>query len=68
MDIDKTRIYKANGWINDVRVKGNLNLARGFGNLEYKQNKNLKLEGQMITSNPDINAIDFSEEIDFLII
>ena len=43
MESEKNRIYKADGWISEGRVKGNLNLTRGFGDLEYKQNKNLKI-------------------------
>ena len=68
MESEKTRIYKADGWISDGRVKGNLNLNRGFGDLEYKQNKNLKPEEQMITANPDIKVVDFTNDIDFVII
>ena len=68
MESEKTRIYKADGWISDGRVKGNLNLTRGFGDLEYKQNKNLKPEEQMITANPDIKIVDFTNDIDFVII
>ena len=68
MDSEKKRIYKADGWISDGRVKGNLNLTRGFGDLEYKQNKNLKPEDQMITANPDINVVDFTKDMDFVII
>ena len=62
MESEKNRIYKADGWISEGRVKGNLNLTRGFGDLEYKQNKNLKPEEQMITANPDLSnqeACDF---------
>ena len=68
MESEKSRIYKAEGWISDGRVKGNLNLTRGFGDLEYKQNKNLKPEEQMITANPDIKVIDFDKDINFVII
>ena len=68
MESEKARIYKADGWISDGRVKGNLNLTRGFGDLEYKQNKNLKPEEQMITANPDIKVVDFTNDIDFVII
>ena len=68
MESEKNRIYKAEGWISDGRVKGNLNLTRGFGDLEYKQNKNLKPEDQMITANPDIKVIDFDKDMDFVII
>ena len=68
MESEKNRIYKADGWISDGRVKGNLNLTRGFGDLEYKQNKNLKPEEQMITANPDIKVVDFTNDIDFVVI
>ena len=65
---EKDRIYNAEGWITDGRVKGNLNLTRGFGDLEYKQNKNLKPEQQMITANPDIKEVNFEDDIEFVII
>ena len=68
MESEKSRIYKADGWISDGRVKGNLNLTRGFGDIEYKQNKNLKPEEQIITANPDINIVDFTPDLDFAII
>ena len=68
MESEKKRIYKAEGWISDGRVKGNLNLTRGFGDLEYKQNKNLKPEEHIITANPDIKVINFEKDIDFIII
>ena len=68
MESEKNRIYKAEGWRSDGRVKGNLNLTRGFGDLEYKQNKNLKPEEQMITANPDIKVVDFTNDMDFVII
>ena len=68
MESEKIRIYKADGWISDGRVKVNLNLTRGFGDLEYKQNKHLKPEDQMITANPDIKVVDFTSDIDFVII
>ena len=66
LESEKNRINKADGWISNGRVKGNLNLTRGFGDLEYKQNKNLKPEEQMITADPDIKIIDYSKDIDFV--
>ena len=42
MEREKNTIYKADGWISDGRVKSSLNLTRGLGDLEYKQNKNSK--------------------------
>ncbi len=68
MKSEKDRIYNAEGWITDGRVKGNLNLTRGFGDLEYKQNKKLKPEEQMITADPDIKIVDFEDDIEFVII
>ena len=68
MESEKSRIYKAEGFISDGRVKGNLNLTRGFGDLEYKQNKNLPPEEQMITANPDIKIVDYEKDINFVII
>ena len=68
LENEKNRIYKADGWVSDGRVKGNLNLTRGFGDLEYKQNKNLTAEEQMITANPDIQEDDFDNSCDFIII
>ena len=65
---EKARIQKADGWISEGRVKGNLNLSRGLGDLEYKQNKNLPPAEQMITADPDIQTEDLSNDIDFIII
>ena len=68
MKSEKDRILNAEGWISEGRVKGNLNLTRGFGDLEYKQNKKLKPEEQMITANPDIKEVNFEDDIEFVII
>ena len=68
LQIEKNRIYKADGWITDGRVKGNLNLSRGLGDLEYKNNNNLSQEEQMITANPDIVCEDLNDDCDFIII
>lgn len=38
------RITNAKGFVNDGRVNSNLNLSRAIGDLQYKQNPNLKPE------------------------
>ena len=48
------RIQKAGGEVTMGRVNGNLNLSRALGDLEYKNNKKLSAEEQMITADPDI--------------
>ena len=52
---EKNRVYKSGGWVNEGRIKGNLNLSRSLGDFEYKQDKNLSAKDQMITAYPEIN-------------
>ncbi|MCQ2819314.1 MAG: protein phosphatase 2C domain-containing protein [archaeon] len=68
LDVEKNRIYKADGFISEGRVKGNLNLSRGLGDLEYKNNTKLPPEEQMITANPDIAVEELNKDCDFMII
>lgn len=68
LENEKNRIIKAEGFIKDGRVKGNLNLTRGLGDLEYKNNPKLAPEDQMITANPDIIKEELSKDCDFIII
>lgn len=68
LDIEKNRIYKADGWVSEGRVKGNLNLSRSLGDLEYKQNKRLPAEDQMITANPDVVVEPLTSDINFIIL
>jgi len=68
LDSEKNRIYKADGWVSEGRVKGNLNLSRSLGDLEYKQNKKLPQEEQMITANPEIIIEKLSSDCDFMVI
>lgn len=68
LETEKNRIYKANGWITEGRVNGNLNLTRGFGDLEYKQNKTIPPEEQIITAHPDIRSASLTPETDFVIL
>jgi len=62
------RIEKAGGWVSDGRVLGNLNISRGIGDSEYKMDKKLKPEEQMITNFPDIRIENLTGDIDFVVI
>ena len=42
--------------------------CRGFGVLEYKQNKSLPPEEQMITAYPDIVIENLSKDVQFIVI
>jgi len=65
---EKARIYKAEGWVSEGRVKGNLNLSRSLGDMEYKQNKKLSAKDQMITAYPDVNIVEITDDCDFIIV
>ena len=67
LDSERNRIYKAEGWVSEGRIKGNLNLSRSLGDMEYKQNKKLSAEDQMITAYPDIVEIA-GNDVDFIIL
>lgn len=51
---EEARIKKAGGFVEEGRVKGILSLSRALGDLEYKTNKKLVDEEQMITCVPEI--------------
>lgn len=51
---EEKRIKKAGGVVYMGRVNGGLNLTRSFGDFDYKKNKELDYEEQMITCKPDI--------------
>ncbi|XP_043253841.1 probable protein phosphatase CG10417 [Colletes gigas] len=55
---EKKRIIKAGGKISaGGRINGGLNLSRAIGDHAYKQNVNLPLEEQIISSLPDVRHI-----------
>jgi len=62
------RIERAEGWVSDGRILGNLNISRGIGDSEYKVNKKLKPEDQIISNFPDVKIENLSDDIDFVVI
>lgn len=68
LESEKNRIYKADGWVTQGRVKGNLNLSRSLGDLEYKQNKSIKPEEQIITALPDVVVEDRLNEVEYIVL
>ena len=62
------RIEKSGAWIVDGRIFGNLNISRGLGDLEYKKDKKLKPEEQVLISLPDVKIENLVEDIDFIVL
>ena len=50
------------------RVNGTINLSRAIGDIEFKQNKFLSPDKQMLTANPDINTVELCDDDDFLVL
>lgn len=65
---EQERILKAGGFIHDGRVNGTLNLARAIGDKEFKRNKLLPAEEQIVTAIPDINTIELSDDDEFIVL
>ena len=62
------RIEKAGGWVSDGRVLGNLNLSRGLGDTEYKMDKKLKNDEQILSNKPDVKVENLTGDIDFVVL
>ena len=69
LELENNRIQKAEGCVNRYgRINGNLNLSRCLGDLEYKKNKNLPPQEQIISAYPDVIEEKMSSDNDFIII
>jgi len=68
LESESRRITAAGGRVMNGRVNGNLNLTRSLGDHQYKQDKALKPEEQIITCVPDIKSYDLKDETDFLLL
>uniref|UniRef100_A0A0E0NAR5 protein-serine/threonine phosphatase n=1 Tax=Oryza rufipogon TaxID=4529 RepID=A0A0E0NAR5_ORYRU len=68
LEAERDRIVKAGGFIHMGRINGSLNLTRAIGDMEFKQNKFLPPEKQIVTANPDINVVELCDDDDFLVL
>ncbi|PQQ21013.1 putative protein phosphatase 2C 60 [Prunus yedoensis var. nudiflora] len=68
LELEKERILKAGGFIHAGRVNGSLNLARAIGDMEFKQNKFLPAEKQIVTASPDINTVELCDDDEFIVL
>ncbi|MED6225130.1 hypothetical protein PIB30_090727 [Stylosanthes scabra] len=68
LEAERDRIINAGGFIQVGRVNGSLNLARAIGDIEFKQNKGLPAEKQIVSAEPDITSVELCDDDEFLVI
>ncbi|CAO2818080.1 unnamed protein product [Amaranthus hypochondriacus] len=68
LEAEQERILRAGGFIHGGRINGSLNLTRAIGDMEFKRNKMLPAEEQIVTANPDISIVDLSEDTEFIVL
>ncbi|XP_038714086.1 probable protein phosphatase 2C 21 [Tripterygium wilfordii] len=68
LEVEKDRILKAGGFIQVGRVNGSLNLSRAIGDVEFKQNKTLPAEKQIVSAEPDINTVELCDDDEFVVL
>ena len=67
IESEKERVLKSGASIVGYRINGMLNLTRAIGDLKFKSNFNLKRHEQSVISLPEITKIEYTEDIDFII-
>ncbi|PQQ12782.1 putative protein phosphatase 2C 60 [Prunus yedoensis var. nudiflora] len=68
LELEKERILKAGGFVHAGRVNGMLNVSRAIGDMEFKQNKFLPAEKQIVTATPDINNVELCDDDEFIVL
>lgn len=65
---EKKRIEDAGGMVCEGRINGNLNLSRAIGDLEFKSNKNLANNKQLISAEPDVVVKNYDKNEKFFLL
>lgn len=65
---EKARICAAGGFVDFGRVNGNLALSRAIGDFEFKKNKDLPAEQQIVTAYPDVTEHKITDDDEFLVV
>ncbi|KAJ3116027.1 Protein phosphatase 2C 2 [Phlyctochytrium bullatum] len=65
---EQARIKNAGGYVEFGRVNGNLALSRAIGDFEFKANKDLPPEQQIVTADPEIKDFDLVKEEDEFVV
>lgn len=66
--LEKKRIEEAGGMVCEGRINGNLNLSRAIGDLEFKNQKNLDRNKQLIIAEPDVVVKEWDKSEKFFLL
>ncbi|KAJ2359192.1 Protein phosphatase 2C 2 [Coemansia sp. RSA 2618] len=67
-DIEFNRIVSGGGFVEFGRVNGNLALSRAIGDFEFKNNRTLPAEKQIVTAHPDVIEHTLTVDDEFIVI
>ncbi|KAJ2614000.1 Protein phosphatase 2C 2 [Coemansia sp. RSA 1365] len=67
-DVEFNRIVSGGGFVEFGRVNGNLALSRAIGDYEFKNNRTLPAEKQIVTANPDVEGRTLTSAHEFIVI
>ncbi|KAI9505838.1 phosphatase 2C-like domain-containing protein [Coemansia spiralis] len=67
-DIEFNRITSGGGYVEFGRVNGNLALSRALGDFEFKNNRTLSAEKQIVTAQPDVIKHALSVDDEFIVV
>jgi serine/threonine protein phosphatase PrpC len=68
LESEKIRIIRAGGVIEDGKINGRMILSRAIGDFDFKNNRNLLADDQIISVSPDIRKLQITADTDFLLI
>jgi serine/threonine protein phosphatase PrpC len=67
-DVEKARIEKAGGFVEDKRVNGTLAVARAMGDFAFKQETQMTAEEQQVTCDPEIRHFTLEQGDEFIVL
>ncbi|KAJ2849915.1 Protein phosphatase 2C 2 [Coemansia brasiliensis] len=67
-DVEFNRIVSGGGFVEFGRVNGNLALSRAIGDFEFKNNRTLPAEKQIVTAYPDVVGRALTADDEFIVI
>ncbi|XP_047941297.1 probable protein phosphatase 2C 21 isoform X1 [Salvia hispanica] len=68
LPVERERIIRGGGYVRWGRVQGYLDISRAIGGVEFKSIINLPPEEQMVTADPEVKTVEFTDKDEFIVI